>query len=101
MAQGPPDFRENTQRILKHDCGTAGISRAWVDAVRLLRLALPKARLVACHGFAESIDWPQLCDAGAFHALGLPLKENEVRRSLGFIAQALRRLDDSDINALV
>jgi hypothetical protein len=73
---------------------------SWVDAVRRLRLALPEARLVACHGLAESIDWPELCDAGAFHALGLPLNENEVRRSLGFIAQALTRLDVSEVNAL-
>jgi len=56
---------------------------------------LPEARLVACHGLAESIDWPELCDAGAFHALGLPLNEDEVRSSLGFIAQSLMRHEDS------
>jgi hypothetical protein len=61
---------------------------SWLDAVRQLRLALPGARLVACHGLWESIDWPELCDAGAFHALGLPLRANEVRKSLGFISAA-------------
>jgi hypothetical protein len=72
-----------------------GADCSWVDAVRLLRLALPEARLVACHGLAELIDWPELCDAGAFHALGLPLNEDEVRSSLGFIAQSLMRHEDS------
>jgi hypothetical protein len=82
------------QAVLFHR-DALGLGCSWVDAVHLLRLALPEARLVACHGLAESIDWPELCDAGAFHALGLPLSENEVRKSLGFIAQALNRLDGS------
>jgi hypothetical protein len=87
------------QAVLFHR-DALGSGCSWVDAVRLLRRALPEARLVACHGFAEPIDWPELCDAGAFHALGLPLKENEVRRSLGFIAQALKRVESSEVNAL-
>jgi len=70
-----------------------GPGSSWVDAIRRLRLALPEARLIACHGFAETIDWPELCDAGAFHVLGLPLQANEVRRSLGFISQAQKRLE--------
>jgi len=61
---------------------------SWLDAVRQLKLALPDAKLVACHGLWESIDWPELCDAGAFHAIGLPLNANEVRKSLGFISSA-------------
>lgn len=65
---------------------------SWLDAVRLLRLVLPETRLIACHGFAETIDWPELCDAGAFHVLGLPLRASEVRRSLGFISEAEKRL---------
>jgi hypothetical protein len=48
--------------------------------------------VIACHGFAESIDWPELCDAGAFHTLWLPLKENEVRQSLGFVWGSEKRL---------
>ena len=62
-----------------------GPGKSWLETIRALRLALPKLRLVACHSFTESIDWPELCDAGAFHALWLPLKEDEVRRTLGFI----------------
>jgi hypothetical protein len=66
---------------------------SWLEAVGRLKLALPEARLICCHGFAEAIDWPALCDAGAFHALGLPLRANEVRRSLGFLAEAEQRLN--------
>jgi DNA-binding NtrC family response regulator len=65
---------------------------SWLDAVRQLKLALPEARLIVCHGLAEAIDWPELCDAGAFHALGLPLSVNEVRKSLGFVLEAEKRL---------
>jgi hypothetical protein len=80
----------STQAVLFHrDALGAGCS--WLEAVRRLKLALPEARLIACHGFSEAIDWPELCDAGAFHALGLPLRANEVRRSLGFLSEAQKR----------
>jgi hypothetical protein len=67
-------------------------SNSWLDAVRLLKSALPDARPFVCHGFSESTDWPALCDAGAFHSLWLPLKENEVRRSFGFLWEAEKRV---------
>jgi len=67
-------------------------ANSWIDAVRLLKSALPDVRPVACHGFSESIDWPALCDAGAFHSLWLPLMEDEVRRSFGFVWEAEKRL---------
>lgn len=70
-------------------------SNSWLDAVRLLKSALPDVRPVACHGFSESIDWPALCDAGAFHSLWLPLKENEVRRSFGFLWEAEKRVAEA------
>src|ERR1019366_7575986 len=66
-----------------------GYSR--LETIRLLRFALPKIRLVACHGFSEAIDWPELSDAGAFHELWLPLQENEVRLCLGFVWEAEKR----------
>jgi hypothetical protein len=77
----------SAQAVLFHR-DALGPGCSWLDAVRQLRLALPEVRLVACHGLWESIDWPVLCDAGAFHALGLPLRSNEVRQSLGFISSA-------------
>ncbi len=64
----------------------------WPEAIRRSRLAMPEARVVVCHEFSEQIDWLRLSDAGAFHALQLPLKENEVRQSLGFVQQAENRL---------
>ncbi len=80
-------------------CDTLGRGYSWIETIRLFRRALPEARLLPCHGFSEPIDWPELCDAGAFHALWLPLRENEVRQSLGFVweaeerfARSLRRL---------
>jgi hypothetical protein len=67
-------------------------SCSWAEATRLLSSALPKVCLIPCHDFSEPIDWPELCDAGAFHSLWLPLKESEVRQSFGFINEAQHRL---------
>lgn len=86
----------SAQTVLFHR-DALGPGCSWLDAVRRLKLALPDARLVACHGFSESLDWPELCDAGAFHALGLPLRANEVRKSLGFISEAQKRLDAGSV----
>jgi hypothetical protein len=82
--------RKTVAAFVHHDF--LGREYSWVEAIRRLRLTLPEVRVIACHGFAESIDWPELSDAGAFHALWLPLKENEVRQSLGFVWEAEKRL---------
>lgn len=74
-----------------------GREHSWFDAARFLRLTLPESRLVACHGFSELLEWPELSDFGVFHAVGLPLKENEVRQSLGFVWQALNSPKDSTL----
>ena len=63
-----------------------------LEMIRLIRAALPQARLVVCHGFSETIDWPELSDAGAFHELWLPLQENEVRLCLGFVREDQKRI---------
>lgn len=68
-----------------------GLEFSWLEIIRLLRGTLPDARLVVCHGFGEVFDWTQLCNAGAFHALQLPLQERELRQSLGFIWEAEKR----------
>lgn len=67
-------------------------SDCWLKALLLVRAALPEARLVVCHGFAESIDWPELCEAGAFHRLCLPFAKSELRQCLGFVWQAASML---------
>ncbi len=69
-----------------------GPGYSWVETIRLLRRTLPGVRLVACHGFSEPLDWPELSEAGAFHSLRLPLTENELRQGFGFIWEAEQRL---------
>ena len=69
--------------------------KSWLDAVLLLKSALPDVLPVVCHGFSEPIDWSVLCDAGAFHSLWLPLKEIEVRQSFGFVWEAKKRLAEA------
>lgn len=64
---------------------------SWPEAVRRMRNTLPASHIVVCHGFSEAIDWEELADAGAFHALALPLKPNEVHQSLGFLLEAENR----------
>lgn len=95
------DLRDaaSAQAVLFHR-DALGSGCSWLEAVRQLRLALPEARLIACHGFAEAIDWPELCDAGAFHARGLPLRASEIRRSLGFISEAEKRRRVADLSAM-
>jgi hypothetical protein len=62
------------------------------QALRAAHKAAPNARLISCHRFSEPVDWPVLAEAGAFHALALPLDRDEVRQSLGFVWSArLRR----------
>jgi hypothetical protein len=95
VLNGQPDVAEAQQHgasagvLFYRDALGPGCS--WLDAIRILRVALPGVHLVACHGFTEAFDWPKLCDAGAFHALWLPLKEDEVRKSLGFISEARKK----------
>ena len=36
---------------------------------------------ILCHGFAETVDWPQAADAGAFHSLLWPFDVREIRQS--------------------
>lgn len=64
---------------------------SWLETIRRFRRALPAVRLIACSEFSTFLDWPQLCEAGAFHTLWLPLKENEVRQALGFVWEAEQR----------
>ncbi len=72
------------------DAGDLGVTVE--QALRAARKAAPNARLISCHRFSDVVNWPELADAGAFHALSVPLDRNEVRQSLGFVWSArLRR----------
>jgi len=65
---------------------------SWLEALRQIKAIFPDVAPIACHAFSEPIDWPILCAAGAFHDVWLPLKASEVRKSLGFVSEARRRL---------
>ncbi len=70
------------------DARALGLS--WRDALKFVMDAAPEAFPIACSGFSETIPWPELADAGAYHLLRLPIDESEVRHSFGFIWAAKR-----------
>jgi DNA-binding NtrC family response regulator len=70
------------------DARSFGLS--WHDALESVLGSAPRALPVLCAGFAESIPWPELAEAGAFHVLRRPIKESEARHTLGFIWAAKR-----------
>jgi DNA-binding NtrC family response regulator len=60
-------------------------------ALRAVTDVLPNALPILCHKASETIQWAELAQAGAFHALLLPLRASEVRQTLGFVSEAHRR----------
>jgi DNA-binding NtrC family response regulator len=70
------------------DANTLGVS--WAEALKLVLDAAPSALPIVCHRFSETMEWPELAAAGAFHSLPLPLDPGEVRQSLGFAWSAKR-----------
>jgi hypothetical protein len=64
----------------------------WDRALKSVREVAPAALPVVCRKFSDTVSWPDLVEAGAFHAVSLPLDPIEVRHSLGFVwAATLRR----------
>lgn len=61
------------------------------DAVQAVSDAAPKSLPILCHKASETIEWTELAQAGAFHALLMPLHPSEVRQTFGFISDAHRR----------
>lgn len=62
------------------------------DALRRIRSLDSEALLIPCLRFSDSANWPDLAEAGAFHAISLPFSPGEVRQSLAFVWSArLRR----------
>lgn len=64
---------------------------SWTSALRSIQEAAPEALPILCHTSSERIPWPDLAEAGAFHALLLPLHAAEVRQSLAFVCAARAR----------
>ena len=56
---------------------------------RLAKKLIGNARLIVCHPMSEPPEPEQLEAIGAFHAVALPLKFDEVLHSLGFLWQAV------------
>jgi hypothetical protein len=72
------------------DADSLGLS--WPDALKLVREAAPQALLIPCHRLSDRVNWPDLAESGAFHALALPFDQSEVRQSLGFVSFARSQL---------
>ena len=77
-------------------CDAESLGLSWRDALRTIREIDSQALLIVCHRFSDVVNWSELADAGAFHALALPLDLGEVRQSLAFIwAAGLRDAAES------
>jgi DNA-binding NtrC family response regulator len=61
------------------------------QALESVRAIAPQAQLIPCYRFSEVVNWPDLAEAGAFHALALPFDTGEIRQSLGFVWSARLR----------
>ena len=69
---------------------------SWPKAIESIRAAYPDARLIGCQGFSEPSDWVELSGSELFHVLQLPLKESEVRQSLGFVWAAEKKTAEAE-----
>jgi len=63
---------------------STGLQEPWQRALQTILAAAPGALPIVCHRFSDTISWPDLVQAGAFHSLRLPLDPREVHQSLGF-----------------
>jgi DNA-binding NarL/FixJ family response regulator len=68
--------------VLMQPCA---LNMHWPDAVRAVRAAAPRARIIICHKVDQAHLRNQMIDAGAFGVLLTPLAYSEVRQSLGFV----------------
>jgi len=67
------------------------VGGSWTEATSRLRRMAPKVPLIACHHITEMLDWPAVCDAGAFHGVRVPLNKSELRQSVGYVWAAMQR----------
>jgi len=77
------------------------LGMSWDHALESVRKIAPRALPIVCHRFSEDIEWPELVDAGAFHALPVPFDLSEVRQSLGYVSAAsLQRHSEKPLSML-
>jgi hypothetical protein len=81
--------------IFHRSAVASGVS--WPKAIESVRTEYPEARLIGCYGFSEPLDGNEPSTSRLFHMLGLPLKENEVRQSLGFVWAAEKRMSETAV----
>jgi hypothetical protein len=79
----------DTVAAILFDRAAAGGS--WPEAASRLRRIAPGIPLIACHHITEKLDWPAVSDAGAFHGVRVPLNEDELRQSFGYVWAAMQR----------
>jgi len=69
------------------------LNTSWSNALRAVRAAAPRARIIVCHKVDQSDSRAAIVGAGAFGVLLSPLAHSEVRQSLGFVwASKIRSL---------
>ena len=78
------------QRVVAVLLDARALGMSWEHALDAVRCIVPRALTIVCHRFSEAIEWPELADAGAFHALPVPFDSAEVRQSLGYVAAAMQ-----------
>jgi hypothetical protein len=69
----------------------AAVNLSWKQAISAVRAVLPKALPILCHRFSENVDGAEASASGAFHLLGIPFKNGELRQSLGFVWAATNK----------
>lgn len=61
------------------------LNTSWPNALRTVRAAAPRARIIVCHKVGQADSRAAMVGAGAFGLLLSPLAQSEVRQSLGFV----------------
>lgn len=75
--------RSRTVLAVIIQAGALGVP--WPDAMRAVRAAVPRARLILCYKIDQAHARTKMIDAGAFGVVLSPLANSEVRQALGFV----------------
>jgi DNA-binding NarL/FixJ family response regulator len=71
--------------VLVKASGIGALGMPWPEALRAVRAAAPRARIILCHKADQAHARTEMVDAGAFGVLLSPLAYSEVRQLLGFV----------------
>jgi hypothetical protein len=95
---------ENLRKLLRDRSAVAvlfepkALGISWEEALGLVLEIAPDALPMVCQRFSETVIWPDLAEAGAFHSLSLPIDARELRQSLGFVWTAKRAASVESLN---